>query len=675
MSLISSSFYDEGPDDEPRDDHGRWTSAAEAYQNNPSDDRARAALTLLSSKTIIGGTHEHLHPGEITVYRAGKFGKKGTSFSKSKEQARKQLFHGETKIYSLKLTKNTPAIDMNKLNPDSRYSHEKEVFVNTRKLRDSKRSVDPGNTRYIHKSFRAAADMQLNRLRSTLRQAVVDINVLGLSGPSNFTFMAPAARLNQFAGWLETAANASLDARWWVHPWVDKATQHGLRAAQSEMNGNEYQPVPTTFESLHQMSHDELRGIIGAMTQKVMRAAHKATILGLVPHQAFREMVKPIDGDIRNRLRMFAHYMTVKGHVHGKVAYYRHHGITHVGVNAELLKRHRIVHDADEAEVAWQTAEDDEVCDQCEEMAQGSPYTVEEVLDLIPLHPWCRCEPVIWDGPVELKDMFRCDIVYDFDPDEERDEHGRWTSGGGSEEKKPDNGIRETILTPAQQKKISGMGRIHGDYHPLATEINALPKDVKIVRSEEPLEHHDSKKQVYIRFGDIPKGEVSKVGQSPSALHMMLGIHEGQELEGVSVFPVKYNKDRNLWQVDDYSLGESGVASLDQLLADQWTYDNVFLAGGHVDHPPDEDHPYRWQTWSPPVYYYKRFNSRPIYLVTGKEQDEPGTDGEPLLKKVKILGKVGYQDIFHKGYFDPDEDIRPEHNPELFGIKLPPKKK
>jgi hypothetical protein len=257
--------------------------------------------------------------------------------------------------------------------------------------------------------------MQLRGLRAMLRKAVIDFNVLGLSsGPANYSFMAPAARLNQFAGWLETAANASLDARWWVHPWLDKATQHGLKSAQYELQGFEYQPVPTTFEDLHQLARAELHGISAALVQKVVRTAHSAVIRQLVPHKAFRELVKPIDGDIRNRLHLFTHYFTVKGHIHGKVSYYRQAGITQVGINPEFRRFIRPTSDSDVAHfhdapmkvdvpnVAWVTA--DAPCPACEEMAEGSPYTLDEVMDLIPLHPNCECDLVVWEGAEEEVD-------------------------------------------------------------------------------------------------------------------------------------------------------------------------------------------------------------------------------------------------------------------------------
>jgi hypothetical protein len=303
-------------------------------------------------------------------------------------------------------------------------------------------SSDPGRTGPLRKSFRAAADMQLNQLRASLRQALIEFNVLGLSGgPANYSMMSSGARLNQFAGWLENAANASLDARWWAHPWLDKATQHGLASGQQELQGVEYQPIPTTFASLHELARHELRGIIAALVQKVVRQAHSASTRRLAPHQAYRELVEPIDGDIRNRLQLFAQHFGQKGHIHGKAEYFRQAGIRKFGINPELQVRrkkardavsgihhHRTFRDDEPADVTWVTADDDLVCADCDEMAAGSPYSLDEVMDLIPLHPNCRCDLTTYDGPEELDDALTVDA---FDPDEERDDHGRWSGSGG----------------------------------------------------------------------------------------------------------------------------------------------------------------------------------------------------------------------------------------------------
>ena len=149
-AIPATEAYDPG---QPRDEKGMWTAsgsfapsakivqAARDYQTNPGDDRARAFLTAQAHKTIKGGENESLHPGEITVYRAGGVGKKGLSFTKSKAEANRQLFLGQTKITQLTLKRTDPAIDINKLLPGSRFSGEREVFVDTRSIDRSRFAI------------------------------------------------------------------------------------------------------------------------------------------------------------------------------------------------------------------------------------------------------------------------------------------------------------------------------------------------------------------------------------------------------------------------------------------------------------------------------------------------------------------------------------------------------
>jgi hypothetical protein len=42
-------------------------------------------------------------------------------------------------------------------------------------------------------------------------------------------------------------------------------------------------------------------------------------------------------------------------------------------------------------EAEWSTADDDAVCDDCQDAADESPYTIDEARGMIPLHPNCRC--------------------------------------------------------------------------------------------------------------------------------------------------------------------------------------------------------------------------------------------------------------------------------------------
>jgi hypothetical protein len=44
-----------------------------------------------------------------------------------------------------------------------------------------------------------------------------------------------------------------------------------------------------------------------------------------------------------------------------------------------------------------QTAGDDKVCSNCQGISDDGPYGIDDVGDMIPAHPNCRCAYVPWD--------------------------------------------------------------------------------------------------------------------------------------------------------------------------------------------------------------------------------------------------------------------------------------
>jgi len=121
---------------------------------------------------------------------------------------------------------------------------------------------------------------------------------------------------------------------------------------------------------------------------------------------------------------------------------------------AQKERRRRLKTDAADAKQDEElyevlTAGDDLVCQVCEDISADGPYDLEEARGLIPAHPNCRCAFVpFFDerfAPVERDDggpqrprerlargqFEEGDAAIDFDPDQPRDDHGRWTEGGG----------------------------------------------------------------------------------------------------------------------------------------------------------------------------------------------------------------------------------------------------
>lgn len=135
--LLADAVDKGGPGSGPRLS-GKHRDAIERYRENPGDNTARSVMTSIAGKTTTGKDYEHLHPGEQTVYRAGSAGNRGQSWTKSLNEARRHLEIGKEKVLSLKLTRNDPALDVNRANPGSRYSNEREVYVDMRNIDHSR---------------------------------------------------------------------------------------------------------------------------------------------------------------------------------------------------------------------------------------------------------------------------------------------------------------------------------------------------------------------------------------------------------------------------------------------------------------------------------------------------------------------------------------------------------
>lgn len=120
-------------------------------------------------------------------------------------------------------------------------------------------------------------------------------------------------------------------------------------------------------------------------------------------------------------------------------------------------------------------------------------------------------------------------------------------------------------------------------------------------------EHPDSYKskfiadKYYIRFGDFPKEGKSK------------NYATGESEIGISAYPVKWNMEKNKWEIIEDQLEEfSALHSL--------TYDITMGKG------------------------------RPVYLVHGQELNDLGSDGEPMLdiNKVKIVKQLQPDEFFSR---------------------------
>jgi hypothetical protein len=128
-----------------------------------------------------------------------------------------------------------------------------------------------------------------------------------------------------------------------------------------------------------------------------------------------------------------------------------------------------------------------------------------------------------------------------------------------------------------------------------------------ISKTSTSTEHPDSYKskfiadKYYIRFGDFPKEGKSK------------NYATGESEIGISAYPVKWNMEKNKWEIIEDQLEEFGALH-------SLTYDITMGKG------------------------------RPVYLVFGQELNDLGSDGEPMLdiNNVKIVKQLQPDEFFSR---------------------------
>jgi predicted ABC-type ATPase len=307
-------------------------------------------------------------------------------------------------------------------------------------LVDAQRSRDPTGTSGLRARFRAAAKLQLRQLRAQMRTAVIDRDVLGLKPDGVMAYHEPAVRLHAFHAWLESMAGYFLD-----HPWparfIDQAWKSGRQVALSEVGKNELLPNNSTSVHLAQLAKQELIGIAAATVQTVSRDAASIIARKVKPAKAWQLLSRTFDKVAVNRLMAMCNVLIVAAHNQAKIETYRAAGFSRVGIVPETVAPPRRMRDASVEEIIAEaleeagaleepefeeplvgvlTAGDKYVCELCEDIADDSPFTLDEALALLPVHPNCRCAVYPWTG--KTQDAYE-------EQKHPRGEHGRWVQG------------------------------------------------------------------------------------------------------------------------------------------------------------------------------------------------------------------------------------------------------
>jgi SPP1 gp7 family putative phage head morphogenesis protein len=233
-----------------------------------------------------------------------------------------------------------------------------------------------------------------------------------------FTFPRNQDKIKAFMEWLRQLVEAEvLHVGWvdqlgvpidkaWTDAYVLDSYKRGVQRARYELGKAGYD-VPSMLKSggvdavlsgtpmhldrvgvLYTRVYNDLRGITDAMDAQISRVLSQGMIDGDGPRTIARMLVQTISGPVgdlsladtlgrfipaERRALTLARTEVIRAHHLGTVQEYRNWGVAGVRVMAE-----------------FKHAGDSRVCDRCAEL-EGNIYTLEEIENVIPVHPNCRC--------------------------------------------------------------------------------------------------------------------------------------------------------------------------------------------------------------------------------------------------------------------------------------------
>lgn len=222
----------------------------------------------------------------------------------------------------------------------------------------------------------------------------------------------------------------------WVSEILDRAVWKGLEQVGQELRVAVDGLDPTEVSRfLGNAASIEVQGIAAETQRRVMRHVVNAVDMQATPEELLRNIRATLEKITRLRLHLLINTGVVRAVNAGKLFGYEYNGIKRVGIQPEWVPNLTHFHDRETREarqrrrghkqrreaksprtqqrreqaerrleaafeglaVGVLTAEDDKVCDECEQIASEGPYDLDEARDLIPAHPNCRCAFVPFD--------------------------------------------------------------------------------------------------------------------------------------------------------------------------------------------------------------------------------------------------------------------------------------
>lgn len=287
---------------------------------------------------------------------------------------------------------------------------------------------DPTRTTALRNAFVKEMRRRFNELVRIVRQAVDKddcfglrkIQVMQMTSPGNAAFAFPRSqdKVEAFMKWLQQQIDrgilrvgelpqvgAAIEGAW-TNKFIFDTYKRGVMRARYELIKAGYD-VPTIEQTggweismgtpfhldrlglLYTRVYSDLKGITAAMDSQIARILAQGIADGDNPMLLARKLVATINGTgmgdlgitdtlgrfipAKRRAEMLARTEIIRAHHQATIQEYMNWRVEGVMIKAE-----------------WGTAGDDKVCSICKAL-EGQVFTLEEVMNMVPAHPNCRC--------------------------------------------------------------------------------------------------------------------------------------------------------------------------------------------------------------------------------------------------------------------------------------------
>jgi len=295
-------------------------------------------------------------------------------------------------------------------------SHSQIIHVHT---------SDPTHTLTLRNAFAREMGRRFKELQRSVRMAIVDDDCFGLdrsrylqvhevsgTGRQVFAFPRTQAKISGFMNWFDQKVNSGIlemhrgeqigqaIENAWTNKYVKTGYERGIERGRREMidAGYDVPPLKATggiwgaFNSpmhldrvgvLYTRTFTGLKGITAAMDMQISQVLSMGLAEGLGPAELARQLTRTIGSGLgmsdklgrfipaERRAKMLARTEIIRAHHQGTIQEYENWRVEGVHVKAELVTGSN-------------------PCALCTDL-EGPIYTLEEIRNMIPVHPNCKC--------------------------------------------------------------------------------------------------------------------------------------------------------------------------------------------------------------------------------------------------------------------------------------------